>query len=58
MERSGILMTTTTKTAEFGLTKTQKTGIVIAGIVILELAIVYGLAPLALSLWRVLTCPC
>ena len=51
-------MTTTTKTAEFGLTKTQKTGIVIAGIVILELAIVYGLAPLALSLWRVLTCPC
>jgi hypothetical protein len=49
---------TRTKTKEFAVSKTGKTVITVAGIVVLELAIVYGLIPLGIYFWRLLTCPC
>ena len=58
MERSGTLMTTITKTTEYTMSKTGKTVLIVAGIVVLELVTVYGLIPYGITLWRMLTCAC
>jgi hypothetical protein len=51
-------MTALTKTQEFAISKTGKTVMAIAGIVALELLLVYALIPVGVNLWRVFTCPC
>jgi hypothetical protein len=51
-------MTAITKTKEFALSNTSKTILAIAGIVGLELLLVYGLIPVGIYFWRLLTCPC
>jgi hypothetical protein len=51
-------MTTLTRTKELALSATGKKVLAIAGFVALELLIVYGLIPVGISLWRLLTCAC
>jgi len=51
-------MTTITKTTEYTMSKTGKTVLIVAGIVVLELVTVYGLIPYGITLWRMLTCAC
>ena len=51
-------MTTLTRTKEFAMSKTGTVVLTLATVVITELVIVYGLVPLGISLWRLLTCPC
>jgi hypothetical protein len=50
-------MSTTSITKEFGISKTGKTVVTIAGFVALELLLVYGLIPVGIFLWRMLVCP-
>jgi hypothetical protein len=51
-------MTTLTRTKEFAISTTAKTVITVVGLVVLELAVVYGLIPIGIYFWRLLTCPC
>jgi hypothetical protein len=51
-------MTAITRTKEFAISKTGKAVMAIAGIVALELLLVYALIPTVVHLWRVFTCPC
>ena len=51
-------MTIITKTQEFTVSKTTKTVLTIAGLVVLELSIVYGLIPASVYLWQLLACSC
>jgi len=51
-------MITLTRTKELALSKTGKTLLSVAGIVLLELILMYGLIPVGINIWRLLTCPC
>jgi hypothetical protein len=51
-------MTTLTRTKEFAMSKTSTKVLTVLGFVVAELVIVYALVPLAITLWRLLTCPC
>jgi hypothetical protein len=51
-------MTTLTRTKEFIISETGKKVLAITGFIAIELLIVYGLVPIVIYFWRLLTCPC